>query len=236
MFEDENVELSPLEAMEVLNWKRSKVYYWINSGKFKTVQRIDGDKILLTQADINRLRVKADFESVQNNSENSENVQENSVQNITKDYKEVQKSLNSETFEFFNKSLETIKQIHQASLQNYGYSLKLLTDGQTANEKEILELKQEKKTVEESLKKSEKEFQESLKKFEKTNRIKNIVIIVLGVILFLFIAGFITYHIAKSDTVSDTVVEKSVQVEPKSDQVKQPKQQPKPIPKVVKRK
>lgn len=229
MFEDENVELSPLEAMEVLNWKRSKVYYWINSGKFKTVQRIDGDKILLTQADINRLRVKADFESVQNNSENSENVQENSVQNITKDYKEVQKSLNSETFEFFNKSLETIKQIHQASLQNYGYSLKLLTDGQTANEKEIIELKQEKKTVE-----------ESLKKFEKTNRIKNIVIVFLGVTLFLFITGFITYHIAKSDTVSDAVVEKSVQVEPKSDQVRdqveQPKQQPKPIPKVVKRK
>lgn len=175
MFEEENVELSPLEAMEVLNWKRSKVYYWISSGKFKTVQRIDGDKILLTQADIDRLKIKADSEPVQNNSENSENVQESSVQNITKNYKEVQKSLNSETFEFFNKSLETIKQIHQASLQNYGYSLKLLTDGQTANEKEIIELKQEKKSVE-----------ESLKKFEKTNRIKNIVIIILGVIILLF--------------------------------------------------
>lgn len=198
MSENEKVELSPLEAMEVLNWKRSKVYYWINSGKFETVQRIDGDKILLTQADINRLKIKTDSEPVQNNSENSENVQESSVQNITKNYKEVQKSLNSETFEFFNKSLETIKQIHQASLQNYGYSLKLLTDGQTANEKEIIELKQEKKAVE-----------ESLKKFEKTNRIKNIIIVILGVILFLFITGVITYNIAKSDTVSDTVEVKS---------------------------
>lgn len=192
MFEEEKVELSPLEAMDVLNWKRSKIYYWINSKKFETVQRIDGEKILLTQAEIDRLKIKKDFEQVQNNSENFENVQENPNQNITKNYENVQKSLTSETFEFFNKSLETIKQIHQSSLQNYGYSLKLLTDGQTANEQEIIELKQEKKIVEESLKKTEKEFQESLKQFEKVKKIKNIIIIILTVIMLLtFIVFFI---------------------------------------------
>ena len=192
MFEEEKVELSPLEAMDVLNWKRSKIYYWINSKKFETVQRIDGEKILLTQAEIDRLKIKKDFEQVQNNSENFENVQENPNQNITKNYENVQKSLTSETFEFFNKSLETIKQIHQSSLQNYGYSLKLLTDGQTANEQEIIELKQEKKIVEESLKKNEKEFQESLKQFEKVKKIKNIIIIILTVIMLLtFIVFFI---------------------------------------------
>lgn len=192
MFEEEKVELSPLEAMDVLNWKRSKIYYWINSKKFKTVQRIDGEKILLTQAEIDRLKIKKDFEQVQNNSENFENVQENSNQNITKNYENVQKSLTSETFEFFNKSLETIKQIHQSSLQNYGYSLKLLTDGQTANEQEIIELKQEKKIVEESLKKTEKEFQENLKQFEKVKKIKNIIIAILAVIMLLtFIIFFI---------------------------------------------
>lgn len=192
MFEEEKVELSPLEAMDVLNWKRSKIYYWINSKKFETVQRIDGEKILLTQAEIDRLKIKKDFEQVQNNSENFENVQENPNQNITKNYENVQKSLTSETFEFFNKSLETIKQIHQSSLQNYGYSLKLLTDGQTANEQEIIELKQEKKIVEESLKKTEKEFQESLKQFEKVKKIKNIIIIILTVIMLLtFIIFFI---------------------------------------------
>lgn len=192
MFEEEKVELSPLEAMDVLNWKRSKIYYWINSKKFKTVQRIDGEKILLTQAEIDRLKIKKDFEQVQNNSENFENVQDNSNQNITKNYENVQKSLTSETFEFFNKSLETIKQIHQSSLQNYGYSLKLLTDGQTANEQEIIELKQEKKIVEESLKKTEKEFQESLKQFEKVKKIKNIIIATLSVIMLLtFIIFFI---------------------------------------------
>ena len=174
MSEEEKVELSPLEAMEVLNWKRSKIYYWISSGKFETVQRIDGDKILLTQADINRLKVKADSEPVQNNSEISENVQENSVQNITKNYKEVQKSLNSETFEFFNKSLETIKEIHKSSLQNYGYSLKLLTDGKTAIEQENIELKQEKKAVE-----------EKLKQFEKIQKEKNIIIAILVSIILL---------------------------------------------------
>ena len=192
MFEEEKVELSPLEAMDVLNWKRSKIYYWINSKKFETVQRIDGEKILLTQAEIDRLKIKKDFEQVQNNSENFENVQENSNQNITKNYENVQKSLTSETFEFFNKSLETIKQIHQSSLQNYGYSLKLLTDGQTANEQEIIELKQEKKIVEESLKKTEKEFQESLKQFEKVKKINNIIIAILAVIMLLtFIIFFI---------------------------------------------
>ena len=185
MSEEEKVELTPLEAMDVLNWKRSKVYYWISSGKFETVQRIDGDKILLTQADINRLKVKADSEQVQNNSENSENVQENSVQNITNNYKEVQKSLNSETFEFFNKSLETIKEIHKSSLQNYGYSLKLLTDGKSAIEQENIELKQQKKAVEESLKKSENQIQENLKQFEKIQREKNIIIAILVFIILL---------------------------------------------------
>ena len=185
MSDEEKIELSPLEAQSMLNWKRSKVYYWISSGKFETVQRIDGDKILLTQADINRLKVKADSEQVQNNSENSEEIQENSVQNVTNNYKEVQKSLNSETFEFFNKSLETIKEIHKSSLQNYGYSLKLLTDGKSAIEQENIELKQEKKSVEESLKKSEKEFQEKLKQFEKIQKEKNIIIAILVFIILL---------------------------------------------------
>lgn len=184
MSEQEKVELSAVEAMSVLNWKKSKVYYWMNSGKFETVQRIDGDKILLSQADINRLKAKGNFEEVEENFENSEKVQENSVQNVTNNYKEVQKNLTSETFEFFNKSLETIKQIHQSSLQNYGYSLKLLTDGQSSLEKENIELKQEKKSVEESLKKSEFEFQEKLKQFEKVKKEKDIIISILLFIIF----------------------------------------------------
>jgi len=185
MSEEEKVELSAVEAMSVLNWKKSKVYYWMSSGKFETIQRIDGDKILLTQSDINRLKVKGNSEEVEENFENSEKVQESSVQNVTNNYKEVQKNLTSETFEFFNKSLETIKQIHQSSLQNYGYSLKLLTDGQSSLEQENIELKQEKKSVEESLKKSELEFQEKLKQFEKVKKEKDIIIVILLAIMLL---------------------------------------------------
>ena len=183
MSEEEKIELSPVEAMAVLHWKKSKVYYWISSGKFKTVQRIDGDKILITQSEINRLKKKDKFEQVENISEISEEVQNNSVQNVTNNYKEVQKNLNSETFEFFNKSLETIKQMHIANIQNYNYSLKLLTDGQSSIEKENIELKQEKKAVEESFKKSEKEFQEKLKQFEKVQKEKNIIIAILVTII-----------------------------------------------------
>ncbi len=185
MSEEEKVELSAVEAMAVLNWKKSKVYYWISSGKFETVERIDGQKILLTPSEIDKLKENKEVLKSSESLENSENVQENSVQNITKDYKEVQKSLTSETFEFFNKSLETIKQIHQASLQNYGHSLKLLTDGKSAIEQENLELKQEKKAVEESLKNSEKQIQENLKQFEKIQREKNIIIVILVSIILL---------------------------------------------------
>ncbi len=202
MSNEENIELSPVEAMSVLGWKKSKIYYWISSGKFKTVQRINGDKIIISPADIERLRNKADSVEKISDSEISENVQNNSVQNITKNYENVQKNLTSETFEFFNKSLDAIKQMHIASIQNYNYSLKLLTDGQSSIEKENLELKQEKKAVEESLKQSKKEFEESLKnsefefqkkleQFEKVSKEKNIIISILVFIMLL--ASFIFF-------------------------------------------
>lgn len=79
-----------------------------------------------------------------------------------------------------------------------------------------------------------------LKKENNRNKLYNKILITFITILLLFITGFITYHIAKSDIVSDTVVEKSVQVEPKSDQVSNQVEQkqtaPKPMPKTVKRK
>lgn len=200
MSEENKVELSAVEAMSVLNWKKSKVYYWISSGKFQTVERIDGQKILLSPSEIEKLKENKKSSENFESFENSEEVQESSVRNITESYKEVQKSLNSETFEFFNKSLETIKQIHQSSLQNYGYSLKLLTDGQSAIEKEIIELKQEKKSVEESLKKSENQIQENLKQFEKIQKEKNIIIAILVSIIliacfmfFLVSNGFVQF-------------------------------------------
>lgn len=158
----EKIELSPVELIRVLNWKKSKVYYWISSGKFETVERLDGQKVVISPEDIERLK-KSDnseyFEKSENVSENlnnSEKVVQNYGQNVTKNYKTVSNFSNSEAYELFNKSLETIERIHQSALNNFGYTTKLLTDGKSEAQQENLELRAEVKTVQARLEKSQK--------------------------------------------------------------------------------
>lgn len=158
----EKIELSPVELIRVLNWKKSKVYYWISSGKFETVERLDGQKVVISPEDIERLK-KSDnseyFEKSENVSENlnnSEKVVQNYGQNVTKNYKTVSNFSNSEAYELFNKSLETIERIHQSALNNFGYTTKLLTDSQSEAQQENLELRAEVKTVQARLEKSQK--------------------------------------------------------------------------------
>lgn len=181
----EKVELSPVELMQALNWKKSKVYYWISSGKFETVERLDGQKVVISPEDIERLK-KSDnsenFEKSESVSEipnNSEKIQQNSEQFVTKNYKNVSNSFNSEAFELFNKSLETIERIHQTALNNFGYTTKLLTDGKTEAEQENLELRAEVKTV-----------QARLEKSQKVHIWKNIIIFVLLLVL-ICLTGFV---------------------------------------------
>lgn len=155
----EKFELSPVELMQALGWKKSKVYYWISSGKFETVERVDGQKVVLSADDMNRLKNSNNFEKVETvveNSNNSEEVLKNSDDNITKNYKNVSKSFNSEAFELFNKSLETIERIHQTALNNFGYTTKLLTDSKSEVQEENLKLSAEIKTVQARLEKSQK--------------------------------------------------------------------------------
>lgn len=181
----EKVELSPVELMQALNWKKSKVYYWISSGKFETVERLDGQKVVISPEDIERLK-KSDnsenFEKSESVSEipnNSEKIQQNSEQFVTKNNKNVSNSFNSEAFELFNKSLETIERIHQTALNNFGYTTKLLTDGKTEAEQENLELRAEVKTV-----------QARLEKSQKVHIWKNIIIFVLLLVL-ICLTGFV---------------------------------------------
>ena len=181
----EKVELSPVELMQALNWKKSKVYYWISSGKFETVERLDGQKVVISPEDIERLK-KSDnseiFEKSESVSEipnNSEKIQQNSEQFVTKNYKNVSNSFNSEAFELFNKSLETIERIHQTALNNFGYTTKLLTDGKTEAEQENLELRAEVKTV-----------QARLEKSQKVHIWKNLIIFVLLLVL-ICLTGFV---------------------------------------------
>ena len=155
----EKIELSPVELMQALNWKKSKVYYWISSGKFETVERVDGQKVVLSAEDMERLRKSKNvenFENVSENSNNSEKISQNSDFNVTKNYKNVSNFSNSEAYELFNKSLETIKQIHQTSLNNFGYTTKLLTDSKSEVQEENIELRAEVKTVQARLEKSQK--------------------------------------------------------------------------------
>lgn len=174
----EKIELSPVELMQALNWKKSKVYYWISSGKFETVERLDGQKVVLSPEDVVRLKKTNNsenfekFESVSETPNNSEKVLQNSEQNITKNYKNVQTLSNSEAYELFNKSLETIERIHQTALNNFGYTTKLLTDSKSEVQEENLELRAEVKTV-----------QARLEKSQKVHIWKNIIIFILFVVL-----------------------------------------------------
>lgn len=177
----EKIELSPSEAITALGWKKSKVYYWISTGKFETVERMDGQKIVISTEDFERLKKSnfyendENFENLQNSSINFEKFQKNQAQNDTKLYRNESKSFNLEQFEFMQNALETVKQIHQSSLQTYSYNVKLLTDGQNHLEEENLKLKSECKSVEEKLKQSELEKTELSRKFEleKKEQIRN---------------------------------------------------------------
>lgn len=203
----EKIELSPVELMQALNWKKSKVYYWISSGKFETVERVDGQKVVLSAEDMERLKNRnnyENFETVSENSNNFEKVSKNYSQNVTKNYENVSNNFNSEAFELFNKSLETIKQIHQTSLNNFGYTTKLLTDGKNALEEENLELKAEVKTV-----------QARLENSQKFHFWKNIIIFVLLVVL-ICLTGYVIFSstVSKSENVEITKKPEQVQTAP----------------------
>ena len=195
MSEDEKVELSAVEAINVLGWKKSKVYYWISSGKFKTVERIDGQKIVLSRSEIEKLKENKKVSENFENFENSEDFQESSVQNITKFYKTEQNETFMETVNLFQNSLNSIEQMQQS----FNYSLKLLTDGQADYKSQYFELKAEKKTVEENLKKS-----------EKFSNIKNMIIVVLLLLLF---GGFLFWFVLNNSEQFEILQKKPLQNE-----------------------
>lgn len=188
----EKFELSPVELMQALGWKKSKVYYWISSGKFETVERVDGQKVVISADDMERLRKSKNvenFENVSENLNNSEKISQNSDFNVTKNYKNVSNFTNSEAYELFNKSLETIERIHQTALSNFGYTTKLLTDSKSEVQEENIELRAEVKTV-----------QARLEKSQKVHIWKNIIIFVLLLVLICLV-GYVL--ISSNSTIRD---------------------------------
>lgn len=200
----ENYELSPVELMQALNWKKSKVYYWISQGKFETVERLDGQKVIISAEDMERLKKsenRENFENSETNSEipnNSEKVVQNLGQNVTKNYKTVSNFTNLEAYELFNKSLETIERIHQTALNNFGYTTKLLSDSKSEVQEENLELRAEVKTV-----------QARLKKSQKIHIWKNIIIFILLLVLICLTA----FVLISSNQIPDVRNKPEVQAE-----------------------
>ena len=181
----EKLELTASELMSELNWKKSKVYYWINSNKFETIERETGKNVLITREQIERLRsktVQENFEQFETSSENSKEVQDVPYENVTKHYKNVSNNSELSEKEYFLESLNTIKVMHQTSIQNFNYSMKLLTDGKNELEDQYLELKANNRTMSEKVEQKENE----IKKLDKSVQLRNYIIIVL-IALFVMI-------------------------------------------------
>lgn len=206
----EELELTPVELMAALNWKKSKVYYWIQTGKFKTVERMGITKVVISQKDFDSLKKFEASEhaptsqNFQQNFENSDNFQSSNNPNVTNCYENIQKNLYEEQIEFFKSTLETIKQIHITASQNYDNSLKMLTDSQSNLEQEHFKLQAEYKTIQskldeteleykkvsENLKQTESEKREQFEKFKKVEQSKNFFIIFLIILLLFSLVGF----------------------------------------------
>lgn len=190
----EKVELTAAEVMTTLNWKKSKVYYWINSGKFETVERETGTNVLLTDEQIQRLKTETVLESsneFENSSKPSENVLKNSDQNITKHYETVSNSSKIVDIQFYNDALSTMKEMYQTFVQSQSYNMKLLTDGKNETETEVLELRAE-----------NKELSQKVLKFSNSEIVKNTVIVIISILLIISLVaiGILSNCLIKSQT------------------------------------
>lgn len=157
----EKLELSAQDLMRLLNWKKSKAYYWINSGKFETVERADGLKALLTRGDIERYKTSENsenFETVSNSFENVSNSSTNSENVLDVEFENVSKSLQSSKMSEMKILGDAINALKWA-LENSGQQTKLLADSARITEEKYFELNADYQTL--SIK-----HEDLLKKFE----------------------------------------------------------------------
>ena len=157
----EKLELSAQDLMRLLNWKKSKAYYWINSGKFETVERADGLKALLTREDIERYKTSENsenFETVSNSFENVSSSPINSENVLDVEFENVSKSLQSSKMPEMKILGDAINALKWA-LENSGQQTKLLTDSARITEEKYFELNANYQTL--SIK-----HEDLLKKFE----------------------------------------------------------------------
>lgn len=138
----EKLELTGPELIDKLGWKKSKVYYWMSTGKFETIETPEGLKALLTEKDIEKYRNKPGSKNSQTNLNQSENFQNNS--NISKNL--VQENFNqskTSEAEVMLKAIETIRYMFDSQINQ----TKLLVDSEQMTKDEYFELKVEFQTL-----------------------------------------------------------------------------------------
>lgn len=157
----EKLELTASELIEELNWKKSKVYYWLNMKKFETIETPEGIKAVLTREQLNKykksesLELSENSEIVQNEFEKVQTIPNNSEKVITKNYETFLKSSENSQIEVLGKAIEALK----FALENNGNQTKLLTDSENNVKNQYFELNAKYQTL-------EIKYNDLLKKFE----------------------------------------------------------------------
>lgn len=136
----ETLKLTAQEAMKRLGFNKSKVYYWINSGKFNTVDSPKGKLILITQAEIEEIK----------NLENPERFETDYVEyeKIENSFKPVAESSKNSTADVMMEALKTV----QGMFEYISNQQKLLTDSEKMTQLNYFELKAKFETLQESYK------------------------------------------------------------------------------------
>lgn len=179
----EKIKLTAQEVMDKLKWKKSTVYYWINSKKFETVQTPKGVMVLLTQKEIDeygKIKIPKDSKTVQ---EDSETVYK-SFNNSTNDFQESFRPSESQTI---SKMLDTMRYTIESIKEESSKSTKLLTDSENRTLNDYLEIKQESKILQESNKSLELEKVKLALELEQTKKSTNIILVSLSVLVLIVV-------------------------------------------------
>jgi hypothetical protein len=141
----EKIELTGPELIEKLGWKKSKVYYWMSTGKFQTIETPEGLKALLTEQDIEKYKIK-------NKSQTDSNIPEIFQENSSP----VQNNLKISDNEIMLEAIKTIRYMFDNQINQ----TKLLVDSEEMTKSDFFELKVQFQTLQNSYKKLELENKE----------------------------------------------------------------------------
>jgi hypothetical protein len=150
----EKLELTAPDLIKTLNWSKSKVYYWMNTGKFETIETPEGLKVKITQAQIDNYRKKESCNASDSDFEQFENVQKK-VESV----QEIPESSNQRKQENFNNSQTTNNEVMLEAINTIRYMFdnqlnqtKLIADSEKRTQDEYFKISVEFKTLQEKLK------------------------------------------------------------------------------------